>query len=284
MVPPRLEDQPDVLAPRAALLRRRSGDGAPLVVSNAWRVGSAEVEIEDRARVTTRQFGLTPRWREILARLVPGEEAPELDPFTDAVLVDAGILVAGPQPDAQLLPAARASFAADRYAVVPDALHPYETAALRRHLRHRIRTGAFPLGDVRVTRRHHAHNEPMLRAYQERLLPMVTAIVDAPVKPSYAYLSAYTEGSMLPPHRDRAQCEYTITLQVDYTPEPALEAAWPIRLELPDAELIVFQSLGDALLFAGREHVHYRDTLPAGHISTSMLLHYVDLDFEGSLE
>jgi hypothetical protein len=294
MVLPLLDDQPDVLAPRAALHRRRIAAGhdhAALIVSRGWRIaargGRWTVEVDDRARGTTCQLGLTPASLEALRRLVPGEQAPALDPFTEAILVDAGILIPAVddhEPDLHLLSTARASFAADRFAVVPDLLHPYEVAAVRRYLRNRIRIGAFALGDPQVTKRHHAHNDPVLCLYQKRLVPLVAGIVGASVKPSYAYLSAYTAGSVLPPHRDRAQCEYTVTLQVDYTPEPTLEAGWPIRLALPDAEVTVYQSLGDALLFTGREQVHYRHALPRGHISTSLLLHYVDVDFEGPLE
>jgi hypothetical protein len=294
MLLPLLDDQPDLLAPRAALLRRRaaaSRDGAPLIVSQAWRIapsgGEWTVHVDDRARETTWQFALTRTSLEVLRRLAPGETAPTLDAFTEAILVDAGILVAAQSDigaDADILPTARASFATDQFAVVPDALHPYHVAALRRYLRNCIRIGAFPFGDPQVTRRYYAHNDPVLRVCQERLLPLVTHVVGVPIKRSYVYLSAYTPDSVLPPHRDRSQCQYSITLQVDYTPEPALETGWPIRLTLPDVEVTVYQSLGDALVFAGCQHVHFRYSLPPGHISTSVLLHYVDSAFEGSLE
>jgi hypothetical protein len=291
MLLPPLDEQPDLLAPRAALVRRRNAarrDGSPLVVSDAWRIAASEagwtVHVCDRTRATTWRFALTPTSLDLLRRLVPGAEPPPLDAHTETTLIDAGILVAEGAASGALLPAARASFAAEGFAVVPDVLHPYEVAAVRRYVRAHIRTGAFPLGDPKVTRRHHAHNEPLLRDLQERLLGLVTAVVGVPIKPSYVYLSAYTAGSILPPHRDRPQCEYSLTLQVDYTPEPALEAGWPLRLALPNAELTVFQSLGDGLVFAGREHEHFRDRLPAGHTSTTVLAHFVDATFEGSLQ
>jgi hypothetical protein len=293
MLAPLLDDQPDVLVPRAALLRRRAlaRSGGPVGVSRAWRIagrdGRRTVEVEDPTLGTVSEFALTSTSLDLLGRLVPGERAPALDPMTEDVLVDAGVLAA-PRGNlnghADVLSTARASFAADRYAVVPDVLHPYDVAAVRRYVRAGARSGRFPFGEQQGTRRYHSHNDPMLRVCQHRLLPLAAAIVGVAIKPSYVYLSAYTEGAVLPPHRDREQCEYTITLQVDYTPEPALEAGWPIRMTLPDTEVTVYQSLGDALLFAGREHPHFRDPLPPGHTSTSLLLHYVDADFEGSLE
>ena len=290
---PVLDEQPDLLAPRAALLRRRAaarlGD-EPLVVSAAWRLASGEgdwVEVVDSLRKTTMRFALTRASREMLGRLVPGEAPPPLDPTTEVVLVDAGILVAaGDDAEAEVdsQAAARASFAADRFAVVPDAWHPYQLAGLRRYVRAGIRAGRFPLGDTDVTRRYHAHNDPVSRTCQADLLPLVASIVGVAIKPSYVYLSAYIAGSVLPPHRDRPQCRYTVSLQVDYAPEPTLESGWPLRLLLGDAEVTVYQSLGDALIFAGCEHSHFRTALPPGHLSTSILLHYVDADFEGPLE
>jgi hypothetical protein len=39
--------------------------------------------------------------------------------------------------------------------------------------------------------------------------------------------------------------------------------------------------LGDALLYRGRELVHYRNPLPEGHHSSSIFLHYVRENFTG---
>jgi hypothetical protein len=41
--------------------------------------------------------------------------------------------------------------------------------------------------------------------------------------------------------------------------------------------------IGDALVYRGRELVHYRNPLPEAHQSTSYFLHYVDADFDGRL-
>lgn len=291
---PMLDDQPDILAPRAALLRRRAvarpGSGLLVVSRGVSLISTADgwvVRVIDAEQITVREFGLSANSFGVLKRLVPGASAPPLDVFVQTVLVDAGVLVAAESDvdhglDQSLLED-RASFAAKGYAVVNDALHPYDVAAIRRYLRNGIRTGSITFGDRQVPSRYHAHNDPLLRVHQKRLIPLVASIVGVPVKPSYVYLSAYTEGSMLHRHLDRPQCEYSLTISVDYTPEPTLEAAWPIRLALQDAELIVYQSLGDALLFTGRRLTHFREPLPPGHISTSLLLHYVDSNFKGSL-
>jgi hypothetical protein len=286
-----LDYQPDLLAPRAALqrLRGRFGPGGgPVAVSRDFRlVADADgpgLEVHDRVRGVTRRFGLTPASLGLLRQLSPGGPAPPLDGFVTTVLVDAGVLAPMETEPEDVIGQARASFAADGFATVGDAIHPYEVAAIRRYLRRGVRTGAIGFGDPQVPRRFRAHNDPMLRAHQERLTGMVAAVVGRPVKPSYAYLSAYTEGSVLHRHVDRPQCEYSLTILVDYTPEPTLESDWPIRLALPGREVLVYQGLGDALVYAGRRVEHFREKLPAGHISTSLLLHYVDADFTGTLD
>jgi hypothetical protein len=88
----------------------------------------------------------------------------------------------------------------------------------------------------------------------------------------------------LPKHVDREQCEFSLTMAIDYTPEPVAECPWPLKLELADGGLAtIFQALGDALLYRGRERPHFRDPLPDGHTSTSIFFHYVPEDFDGDL-
>src|SRR4051812_20364484 len=101
MLLPLLDDQPDLLAPRVAMLRKRSAarlGNKQLVVSQVWRLVSIgdewAVYIDDRVRKTTLRFGLTRTSLGTLRRLLPGERAPELDAVTEMVLVDVGILVA----------------------------------------------------------------------------------------------------------------------------------------------------------------------------------------------
>src|SRR5205085_12676542 len=125
-------------------------------------------------------------------------------------------------------------------------------------------------------------------------------------KPSYVYAASYKEGAVLDPHVDREQCEYSISLQVDYYPEPLDGISpWPLFLEpfVPpkdasasdrrfeqsefksDDELkrAVHLANGDGLLYKGRELVHYRNALPDGNRSTSLFFHYVSESFSGTL-
>jgi hypothetical protein len=169
------------------------------------------------------------------------------------------------------------------YTVMQEVIPPFHLGALRRYYRARLRSGAFQLGDNQVAQRHAAHNEPVARYVQAQLAHMVSDIARVRIKPSYAYLAAYQGGAVLERHTDREQCEYSITLCIDATPEPEVQSPWPIMLDTRDGALRIWQYLGDGLLYRGRYLPHYREQLPEGYTSTSLLLHYVDQDFAGSL-
>jgi len=169
------------------------------------------------------------------------------------------------------------------YATVRQLVPPFHLGALRRYFRRKVRTGGLPLGDDQVPNRYAAHNEPVARFVQGQLMNAVSDILARRVKGTYAYVAVYQSGSILERHTDREQCEYTITFCLDATPEPLGPCSWPINLEIPQGTIRVFQELGEGLLFRGRTIAHHRDRLPAGHSLTSILFHYVDQDFKGSL-
>jgi hypothetical protein len=170
------------------------------------------------------------------------------------------------------------------YAAIAGLLNPFHVGALRRYYRYLIRNSHFELGDRQCQKRIGAHNEITARFFHHQLTAVVSAIVNESVKPSYVYLASYQSGAELRRHTDRPQCEFTITLLVDCSPEPEVESRWPIHLETPSGRVTVYQAIGDGLLFRGRELPHARGVLPDGCTSTSLLFHYVAEDFDGPLD
>ncbi|MGD0183385.1 MAG: hypothetical protein ABSC15_26545, partial [Terriglobales bacterium] len=96
-------------------------------------------------------------------------------------------------------------------------------------------------------------------------------------------MASYQPGADLERHTDRAQCDFSVTLCLDYSPEPRNATPWPIHLYKKSGKVTVFQAIGDALLYRGCQIPHSRDTLPEGQTSTSIFFHYVREDFTGSL-
>jgi hypothetical protein len=170
------------------------------------------------------------------------------------------------------------------YAPLHGLIHPFHIAALRRYYRYRIRTGAIPLGDGQSPRRYVAYNDPVARFFHRQIATTLSVVAGEPVKPSYVYLASYLSGAELKKHVDREQCEFSITLCLDFTPEPAPATPWPICLQTQTGTVTVYQALGDGLVYRGTRLPHYRSRLGEGQTSTSIFFHYVGLDFTGSLD
>jgi hypothetical protein len=234
-------------------------------------------------------FWLDPATRDELSRLRAGGAPPlELAPPARAALASAGVLVRPDGPGRRAAgdewAAAARSFRDEGHCAMRGLVHPFHVGALRRHCRRLLRTGGMTLGDRGNPRRFVAHNEGVARFFHRQLTSTVAAVAGVPVKPSYVYVASYQSGAELPLHGDRAQCEYSITLLVDFTPDPDGASPWPLHLLTAGGRVTVWQALGDALLYRGRRLAHYRDRLPEGMTSTSILFHYVDRDFTGPLD
>jgi len=128
-----------------------------------------------------------------------------------------------------------------------------------------------------------AHNESVARFFHYQIADAVSAIVGEAIKPSYVYLASYLSGAELKKHTDREQCEFSVTLCLDFSPEPQLATPWPIRLDTGQGTVTVYQALGDGLVYRGTKVPHYRTALAEGHTSTSIFFHYVPADFSGPL-
>ncbi len=210
-------------------------------------------------------------------------------PHIRQALVMAGMLVRPSQLQEQaaywagIVAHSAAQFRERGYAPIAELIHPFQIAALRRYFRHRIRTGGMILGDGQSPRRYVAHNESVARFFHHQLTPMVAAVAGEAVKPSYVYAASYQGGAKLERHTDREQCEFSITFCLDYSPEPALATGWPLQLHTRPGMVTVYQAIGDALLYRGRELPHSRATLRPGQTSTSIFFHYVRQDFAGPL-
>ena len=205
-----------------------------------------------------------------------------------AVLRAAGVLIARDQSARsqqkdEMFAEAGAMFRSKGYAALPALLHPFHVAALRRYYRNAIRGGRIRLGDAQSALRYAIHNEPVARFFHRQLTAIFSAIVGQPLKPSYVYLASYLSGAELKKHHDREQCEFSITLALDYAPEPQLATPWPIYLEAESGTVAVYQALGDGLAYRGTRLAHYRNPLPAGQNSTSIFFHYVSTEFAGPL-
>lgn len=194
------------------------------------------------------------------------------------------------------------------YAVVRGLFPPGQMRSMREYYRQHVDQGFMPFGDSQVERRYREHNEPFAAFLHGQFSHLMGMVVGEEVKLSYVYAASYKDGSILTPHTDREQCEYSVSFQVDYQPEPVNQVSpWAIFVEplrytgelSPHGVSVEWDDLesaksgkqptpihlasGDGLIYKGRELVHYRHALPQGHQSTSLFFHFVAKDFGGNL-
>ena len=236
-------------------------------------------------------FWLGPQFESLVRELRPEERVPDSMPaFARSILESAGILVCARSiaqrrvEREEAMGKAAELFRKKGYAPLRGLIHPFHIAALRRYYRYRIRTGAIPLGDGQSPRRYAAYNDPVARFFHRQIATPLSAVAGKPVKPSYVYLASYLSGAELRKHIDREQCEFSITLCLDFSPEPTLATPWPIRLDTPTGTVSIYQALGGGLAYRGTRLPHYRSKLGNGQTSTSIFFHYVAADFTGSLD
>jgi len=247
--------------------------------------------VRDTSTGSLLPFWLGPRFESVLRNLRPNEPLSNSVPASvKSVLRRAGILVSADSADKKRLAREEALqnaaqlFQKRGYAPLSRLIHPFHIAALRRYYRYRIRTGRILLGDGQSSRRYAAYNDPVARFFHQQTVSTVSAVAGEPVKPSYVYLASYLSGAELKKHVDREQCEFSITLCLDFSPEPTLATPWPICLDTPTGRVTVYQALGDGLAYRGTRLPHYRSKLGEGQTSTSIFFHYVAADFSGSLD
>ena len=201
------------------------------------------------------------------------------------ILHDPAITQAARRRFGRMLATSRARIESPGYVVLGELLPPAFVAAMRRYFRRLIAEGHLPLGDEQVAGRYNMYNERLCVWLHDRVTTLIARAVSRPIKPSYTYAAAYVGGAVLEKHTDRPQCEYTLSLTIDATPDGSREGAWPLCLESKSEQAVVRALLapGDALLFRGRRLPHFRDVLAAGRTSTSVLFHFVPRRFRGAL-
>jgi hypothetical protein len=234
-------------------------------------------------------FWLSPPLEQIVRGLSPNKPVPTSIPAKAKALLAAAKIITPAGGDAagercvEQIARASAAFRQQGYAPLSGLIHPFHVAALRRYYRYRIRNGAIALGDRQSPHRYAVHNDPVARFFHSQIAPTLSKVVGEVLKPSYVYMASYLSGAELKKHTDREQCEFSITLCLDFSPEPKLATPWPIHLETPQGVVTVYQGLGDGLAYRGTRLPHYRGILPEGQTSTSIFFHYVAADFTGSL-
>jgi hypothetical protein len=303
-----LDRQPDVWVPRALRAQDETADvqwivnprmryvpaGSPhndsALFGNAVRRTESTVWVADPVTEVLAPFVASEELSPCLATLQPGAPLPSSTASAIVPLLRSAGIVYDPHALERKrrewqahLERAQALFQ-NGYADLGCLLHAFTIGAARTYFRRLIRLRRARFGDGQSARRWVQHNEIVARFFHHQLTPIVASVAGIALKPSYVYFSCYEGGAELPWHTDRKQCEVSLSMLIDYSPQPAAEAPWPLLLQTRQGVVPVHQRIGDTLAYRGCEVPHAREALAADHTSMHLFLHYVPQDFSGPLD
>ncbi|MFY0256412.1 hypothetical protein ACDQ55_20945 [Chitinophaga sp. 30R24] len=125
--------------------------------------------------------------------------------------------------------------------------------------------------DEQVVGSKYLYKDRVFEKLLEFLVPFIEEQVGHKVYKTYSFARKYPMGAELKPHLDRDACEITLSISLGYEGNP-----WPLwinnKSNLPVSVLL---EPGDAIMFKGREHEHWREKNTFG-TSSQVFLHYVD--------
>jgi hypothetical protein len=203
------------------------------------------------------------------------------------ILVEPNYLECREQEWVEQIAQAKQFFEREKYTTLRQILPPEQLRAISLYLQNLLNEGFMVFNDNQVQRRFAVHNDTLARYFHQNLADLISRTVGERVKPSYVYAATYIEDAILEPHTDRQQCEFTMSMQIDYLPtlKSGEPSPWALSLDnLAEKRVDSYLACGDGLIYKGCELVHYRDALFAGHQSTSIFFHYVQENFAGSLD
>jgi len=166
------------------------------------------------------------------------------------------------------------------------------------HCLYELQVGNFLHFGDHQSRRYSDYNSRTGRTLHYQVVDLVRRVILHNVHPTYSFYGGYLGGALLPPHSDKPQCEFTITLTLNQI--PADSEPWVISFGKrpkfardsefigdgnepmpPENEIVdAFLYPGDCLLFMGRHLVHFRRTpLPESQMQQQIFFHHVPEDF-----
>lgn len=141
---------------------------------------------------------------------------------------------------------------------------------IRAQLKKEYENGALHYGDNTVREKSFSSwSGPILENLLFSKIESVSHYFSKELKPYYAYCRIYKKGSVLHPHNDIPELEYTVTINIAHT------HMYPIYLVDNGVKDYVYLEPGDALLFRGDRVIHGRDVYD-GDECMQVFLHYID--------
>ena len=117
------------------------------------------------------------------------------------------------------------------------------------------------------------YGHPIMQRVLALALPQVEAATGRQLLQTYSFFRIYRQGSFLHRHKDRAACEFSVTINLGGDAGDG----WPIWVSSNNQEIPVHLAPGDAMIYRGCDVEHWREHLTTDH-QVQVFLHYVDKD------
>jgi len=156
----------------------------------------------------------------------------------------------------------------DNYVYIPNFIAPERANELAKNFIKFCKQQKLS-GDSQAANSHSAYNYIDFLELLCEKTNEVGSFLGENVLPTYSYARIYKEGSTLARHRDREECEISITLHLSG------DTNWPIYIQKSNGEEISLDlGTGDAILYRGDIADHWRDKFE-GKEYVQVFLHYV---------
>ena len=131
-------------------------------------------------------------------------------------------------------------------------------------------------GDHQVPGSECIYGDPCFDTLMVMSTPMISSAIGIDLLPTYTYSRIYFNKASLLPHKDRDECEHSVTLFLGGEYD-SLWPVWMLDQEKSDKPTMCALNVGDMVVYRGNKLLHWRDEFEgANHFQVFM--HFVEKD------
>ena len=155
-----------------------------------------------------------------------------------------------------------------KYKIIKNFLIQEEIELANKYFRmkHRSNINRFDETQTSATSDSYWYGDPLTESFLLNKLKKMEEATGLQLNPTYGFARMYTYLATLPKHKDRPECEISVTVTVGSSGEK-----WPIYMDGTELHL----NPGDAAIYLGCEVEHWRNEFK-GDWHSQFFLHYVD--------
>jgi len=165
-------------------------------------------------------------------------------------------------------------FQAKGFEKVERYIPPTFSSYLKNYFTLRVQNDSTLNGDCQVPDSYSVYGDPAFDMVMAMSAEDIGRIVGKKLIPQYTYARIYKNQAVLERHKDRPECQYSVTLCLggDY------QEKWPIWIQDYEGKSYeVPLDEGDMLVYSGCELEHWRDKFE-GNSQYQLFMHYVDAE------